>query len=436
MVILPEAVAQIAFGGYRLFGLVMRPAVPFFLSYRSARGKEDHERAPERYGLASRERPSGRVVWLHAASVGETNAALPLINGLVDGGLSVVLTTTTLTSAAVAARRLPTGAVHQFVPLDITSFVDKFLAHWKPELAVFMESELWPNMIGRTAANGIPLVIVNGRLSERSFNSWRRFRPAARLLLSSIRLCLAQSERDAERYASLGALNVVVTGNLKYDTPLPPADMAEVEDFRTRIAGRPVWIAASTHDGEEAIAAETHRRMAERHPGLLTIIVPRHPERGGAIRDALTGMGLRVAQRSRDENVDGEVEIYVGDTLGEMGFFYRLTKVAFLGGSLVRHGGQNPIEPFSVGTAVVHGPHVHNFGEVYRALDTATPWGAVEDAGELAAIVGRLLDDPGEAEASAQRAQLILDRHTGALDATIAALEDIIGSVSRDAQST
>ncbi len=430
---LAEAAAELAFAGYRLGGLALRPIIPLILSRRVARGKEDASRSVERYGVASRPRPAGRVVWVHAVSVGETNAVLPLIEHLTRSGFGVVLTTATVTAARIAERRLPSGAVHQFVPLDIGPFIRKFLAHWRPELAILVESELWPILISRTAAAGVPVVIVNGRVSDRSYRGWRRFAPVARLMLSHVRLCLACSERDGERFESLGASQVKVTGNIKFDVPAPDTDLSAVDDFRAMAGERLIWTAASTHDGEEAIVADAHIDLAGRGRPVLTIIVPRHPNRGDAIRSELTARGLGVAQRSRDEIVDPHTDIYLADTLGELGLFYRVAPVAFIGGSLIPHGGQNPIEPVMVGTAVIHGPHVHNFAEVYGALDAVVPAGRVNSAAELASTVWRFLEAPAQAEQSARQAKTVLDGHVGALDATVEALNAIIGGLDLDA---
>ena len=221
-------VAATIAAGYRLAGVVLRPAVPFILSGRVARGKEDPQRVGERYGRASLPRPPGRVIWVHAASVGETNAVLPLIERLTGIGLAVVFTTTTVTSAAIAAKKLPRGALHQFAPLDLAPFVGSFLAHWRPNLALFVESEMWPTMVRKLSEASIPLVVVNARLSERSYRGWHHFAGFAGTVFPRITLCLAQSESDGTRFAGLGASNVRAVGNLKFDVPPLAADKADV----------------------------------------------------------------------------------------------------------------------------------------------------------------------------------------------------------------
>jgi 3-deoxy-D-manno-octulosonic-acid transferase len=412
---------------YRLAGICAAPFLPLFLSRRARQGKEESGRLGERRGFASVPRPEGLLVWVHAASVGETNAVLPLVERLTETGARVLFTTVTITSAQIAASRLPTGAIHQFSPLDVQPWVRRFLDYWRPDLAIIVESELWPVIMIALAERGVPQVLVNGRMSERSFERWRRHASLARNLLARLALCLAQSPVDAERYREIGVKRVEVTGNLKFDAPLPRSDPAAVAALKQFIGDRPVWLAASTHEGEEAIAARVHRELAPSHPGLLTVIVPRHPGRGAAIAEALRDDGLQVVLRSRSEAIAADTEIYVADTLGELALFYSTVPVAFIGGSLVPHGGQNPIEPVRFEAAVLHGPHVDNFADVYAALD-ASGSEAVADAEQLAAAVHRLLADPARARNRVRAAAAALQPFSGALDATLAALKPFLES--------
>ena len=418
-----EPLADFLLAGYRLFGSVIRPIVPLVLAARVAQGKEDRTRTGERYGRAAMKRPAGRLIWVHAASVGETNAVLPLIERLTKAGFPVLFTSTTLTSANIAAAKLPKDAIHQFGPLDVPAYVDRFLDHWRPYFVIFVESELWPTIVGRLEQAVVPLVIVNGRLSDRSFRSWRRLGGAATGLFSRIGLVLAQSEEDGARFRSLGAPKVQVTGNLKFDTPPLAADAGEVERLRAAIAGRPVWVAASTHEGEEEIVAAAHRILRERYPDVLTIVVPRHPDRGGSVREILAAQRLTVAQRSRGEPLVREADVYLADTLDELGLFYRVAPVAFLGASLVPIGGHNPIEPVRLGAAVLHGPHVHNFADLYELLDRVIPTDPVVDAASLAAAVAGLVADPVAASDRAATSAAALSPLSGALDMTMAALQ-------------
>lgn len=417
-----EAVASAAMAGYRIVGFTAIPLLPLFLRLRAARGREDLSRSGEREGRASLARPAGPLSWVHAASVGESNAVLPLVRRLAEAGQSVLMTTATTSAAGLLAGKLPRGAVHQFSPIDIAPFVGRFLDHWRPDLALFVESELWPVRIDRLAKAGIPRILVNARLSDRSFRRWRSLGRVARPFFEPFTLCLAQSTTDAERYRSLGIRDVRVTGNLKFDAPPLPVDPAALDAFSRALGGRPFWLAASTHEGEEAIAAEVHASLAARFPGLLTIIAPRHPQRGEAISDMLAARGLKVARRGTGEAPAPDTDVYLADTLGELGLFYRLAPVAFLGGSLIRHGGQNPIEAVRLGTLVLHGPHTGNFAEIYRDLDGSERAERVEDAGGLASALARCLDDPAVAARRMAGAEAELELHSGALEATFAAI--------------
>ena len=416
------ASARLAGSAYRLIGYAVMPLVPLALVVRARRGKEDRARVGERFGRASRPRPAGRLAWVHAASVGETNAVMPLVERIVGAGISVVFTSVTVTAANIAASRLPAGAVHQFSPIDVAPWIGRFLGHWRPDFALFVESELWPATIMKLAGAGIPQILVNARLSERSFRGWDRFGGVARALFARIGLCLAQTERDGERYRALGVRQVSVTGNLKFDVPPPSADAAAVTAFQSLLGNRPVWVAASTHDGEEEIVAAAHQRLRQRHPGLVTIIVPRHPNRGPAIRSLLTGRGLAVAQRSAGEPIGPLLDIYLADTLSELGLFYRVAPVAFIGRSLVAQGGQNPIEPVRLNAAILHGPHVQNFSDIYALLDQAGAAEEVSDAESLAAAVSTLLEDASVLDGRLRAATAALAPLSGALERTASAL--------------
>ena len=359
-----------ALRAYRALTRYAAPVAPLLLAWRTRIGKEEPARRAERYGEASMPRPSGFLVWFHAASVGETNAVLPVIDAIAaeHPEIGLLLTTGTVTSAKLARARLPKGAVHQYVPLDNQDYVRRFLEHWRPDLAVFVESEIWPNLVLETNALNIPLVLVNGRMSFRSFRRWRNRPGLSRPLFSAFGLVLAQNERFAQRFTALGAARAVPVGNLKIDAPPPPVDLAGHKKLSAALAGRSVWLAASTHPGEDDIVAVAHLAMKGARPDLLTIIVPRHPDRGPFIARLLTNANLKVALRSEGKLPDASTDIYIADTIGELGLFYNLVPVAFIGGSLVPHGGQNPIEAIKLGAAVVTGPHWQNFADAYEEL--------------------------------------------------------------------
>jgi 3-deoxy-D-manno-octulosonic-acid transferase len=398
-------------------------AAPRLLARRLDRGKEHPERLGERRGEASEPRPEGPLIWLHGASVGEMLAAVPLIERIRSLGFAVLVTSGTVTSAALAESRLPPGTLHQFIPLDAPRYVGRFLDHWRPDLALFVESDLWPNLILDLAQRRVPMIIVNGRLSERSFRRWRMVPGVIGALLSRFDLCLTQSAADAERYGELGAPRVSSTGNLKLDVPAPPIDEDNLGKLTAAIGARPVIAAASTHAGEETTVVATHRRLRAKNPSLLTVIAPRHPERGESIAEIATVAGLKVGLRSRGELPDGQTDIYVADTLGELGLIYRLAPIVFMGGSLASHGGQNPIEAIRFDTAVVHGPNVWNFAEIYSALDDAQGAKLVTDEEALLAELSGWLHNPAARSAVADAATRTVQALGGALERTLAALD-------------
>jgi 3-deoxy-D-manno-octulosonic-acid transferase len=288
---------------------------------------------------------------------------------------------------------------------------------------LFIESDLWPNLILASAARRMPLVLINGRMSHRSFPRWRRISGTISALLGRFEVCLAQSQVDAERFAALGSRNVIATGNLKLDVPAPPADPARLERLMAVTRGRPIIVAASTHPGEEEILMEAHRTLARFFPSLLSVIVPRHPARGAAIAHAIADAGLHVALRSREELPTATTDIYVADTMGELGLFYRLAPIVFMGGSLVPHGGQNPIEAIKLGASIVHGPHVFNFTDVYEALDGAGGARQVDTLEALVKRLGQLLENPKAREMSVAASERVVEQLGGALDRTLIALE-------------
>ncbi len=420
MAVLPLPVALRA---YRLAMMAGAPLASVMLSHRLRRGKEDAARLGERRGETHVARPDGPLIWIHGASVGEVAAIIPLIERIVAKDFKVLLTSGTVTSARLADQRLPPGVIHQFVPLDVPRFIARFLDHWKPDLGLFTESDLWPNLIQMSAERRVPLILVNGRVSERSFNRWRFAPGLIAALLRRFDLCLAQSPAYAERYRDLGAPRISTTGNLKLDVPEPPADQESLRQLRDAVGGRTTIAAASTHAGEEAVLIETHRRLRRAFPGLLTIIAPRHPDRGPGIVEIARAAGLAASLRSRGRLPDAQDEIYVLDTLGELGLVYRLAPVVFMGGSLASHGGQNPVEPIKLGAAVLHGPHVWNFAELYEALDSARGAEQITEVGGLTARIDALLTDATARAAITGAARKTVDQLGGALERTLAALD-------------
>jgi len=408
---------------YRALLTAATPLAGMLLSHRLRRGKEDPQRLAERRGESSVARPPGPLVWVHGASVGEVAAIIPLVERIASKDFKVLVTSGTVGSAKLCEQRLPSGVIHQFVPWDTPRFIARFLDHWQPNLALFTESDLWPNTIVMSHARRIPLILINGRLSERSFNRWRYAPATIGAILRRFDLCLAQSPAYATRYRDLGAPHIATTGNLKLDVPEPPADRDSLQALQSAIGGRTIIAAASTHAGEENALIDTHRKLRNSFPQLLTLIAPRHPDRGPGIAEIASAAGLSASRRSQGRLPDGKTDIYVVDTLGELGLVYRLAPIVFVGGSLASHGGQNPVEPIKLGAAVLHGPHVWNFAEIYAALDAAHGAEQVADAGRLTVRVGAWLTDAAERMKVAASARETVTQLAGALDRTLAALD-------------
>lgn len=420
---------------YRGLVLLGTPVLDLWLLRRRAKGKEDALRWRERRGFASCPRPAGRVMWVHGASVGEALSVLPLLARLGEAcpGWFILLTTGTVTSATLLAERLAADPAlqhvrHHYVPVDHPLWVRRFLNHWRPDAALWLESELWPTMIRALGRRKVPLVLINGRLSERSFRRWKKVPGFARALLSPFTLCLGQTDGDADRLRALGASQARCVGNIKMATPPLPADLAVLSALQAAIGDRPCWLAASTHAGEEEVAARVHRALAPDVPGLLTVIAPRHPQRADEIMAALSG--LRLTRRGQS-GLGGalptpETEIYLADTMGELGVFYRLAPVAFIGKSLVGQGGQNPVEAARLGTAVVFGPNMQNFPELAPRLLACGGAQTVADSDGLILAVRTLLHDPARRTALAEAGRAFATAEAGVLDRVVAEVLPIL----------
>ena len=422
---------------YRYASLLASPVIGAWLAYRRSRGKEDEARFGERLGRPSLPRPDGRLVWMHGASVGESLSLLPLVARLREAlpDVHVLITSGTVTSAQLLRERLPAGVQHQFVPVDRPGAVRQFVGHWRPDLSVWVESELWPNLILETAARGTPMLLLNGRVSRRSATRWRRAPRLSRPLLTVFDSVLAQTDADAERFRALGARNVTVQGNLKNDAPPLPADEGRVASLTQAVGGRPCWAAASTHEGEEDVVAEAISALRRSVPNLLTILAPRHPERGDACIELLEGHGLTVARRSTGGAVTPTTAVYLVDTLGELGLVYRLADIAFVGGSLAPHGGHNPLEPARLDCALVTGPHTENFAQALAALEDAGAVSRVTDAGTLADAVRALLDDETARAARAAAAHEAARALGGGVEAALGLIRDHLEPCGRNARA-
>ncbi len=416
---------------YRAASWVSAPVAELLLRQRLKDGKEDPARMRERTGLAGRARPAGPLLWIHGASVGESLSVLPLVERFRrdNPALNVLVTTGTVTSARLMAERLPKGAIHQFIPVDHPRFVRGFLDYWKPDAAIFVESEFWPNLLVETRRRARFMALVNGRVSPKSYGEWKGKPQSIRYLLSHFDLLIAQDRQNAERLTALSGREVPSFGNLKNAAPPLPGDVREEARLLADLDGRPFWLAASTHPGEEEAIFAAHKTLKAEHPGIVTLLAPRHPERGEEIAALAAASGVAARRRSKGQKIDRQTDIYLADTLGELGLFYRLSNATFVGGSLIEKGGHNPLEPARLGCAILHGPHIFNFAETYADIRGTGGAALVRNDRDLAAAVKRLFadDKTRHAMANAARdaakasAERVLSDVVSALDLKIAA---------------
>lgn len=398
------------------------PLAPALLRRRAARGKEDPLRVSERLGRASAPRPEGEVVWLHGVSVGESLSLLPLVSAFTRPGRTILVTSGTRTSAELLAKRLPTGVIHQYAPVDTPRAVKGFLDHWRPRAGFLVESELWPNLILAAKARGVKLALVSARMTEGSAQGWARAPGAARALLAAFDLILPQDSETEVRLNALGG----VTGprlNLKLVGEPLPFDADELVRLKAAIGGRKTVLAASTHPGEEEIIARAHIAA---QTGALLIVAPRHPERGAAVAGLLAAEGLKVARRSASEPLAADTEAYVADTLGEMGLFFRAADVAVMGGGFAPGiGGHNPLEPARLAVPILTGPHAFNAAAIYAEMFERMAAIQTDAPRDLTRDLRGLLTEPLIAARMGEAALAYADRQGAALDEAMALLEPL-----------
>ena len=416
---------------YFMLTSALEPFIKIWLRIRLLKGKEDPRRFGERFGKTKKKRPKGMLMWFHAASVGEANSVLLLISQIQKQypQYKILLTTGTVTSARLMEKRLPKDVIHQYVPVDTPDATRKFIYHWKPDIAFWVESEIWPNLVYTTHESGCMMIMINARMSRKSYQSWKRYPDMIRELLRCFDYIFAQSDIDAVRLQALSRTEVFCFGNLKYDAALLSCNENELAALQAAIGSRPVWLAASTHEGEEEMIATAHSILVRRRANLLTIIVPRHPERGDKIAAMLRKKG-QVAQRSKKQPIAPYIQYYVADTMGELGLFYRLSEIVFMGGSLIPHGGQNPLEPARLSCAIITGEHTLNFFDIYKdMLDVSAVVRATSDI-NLAAVVDNLFNN-GEVRNNLQTAAKgWIDYNSGALKHLMEMLEPVFDPAS------
>ncbi len=410
---------------YRFATYAAAPLVWACLAYRKAKGKEDLDRFPERLGIPSHPRPEGRLIWMHGASVGETLSMLPLINRITETypDMHILVTSGTVTSAHLMAKRLPERAFHQYIPVDGMPYAARFVDYWKPDVVLWLESEFWPNILSVVREREIPLFLINGRVSDKSFRRWKKMPKFSAEIQELFTESFGQTDMDADRLAVLGARKTACFGNLKFAAPELPYNADELKKVTDALGRRPCWIAASTHADEETDAAFVHEELRKTLPDIFTVIAPRHPNRGDEIEKMLQSRGLKVARRSRGDEITAQTDVYLADTIGEMGLFYRMAPVAFVGGSLIPFGGQNMIEPARLKRAVLCGPHTGNFKEIVARSTAAGALTVVRNKEELADEVKRLLSDTALLDKKQKNAAAFAATESGVLDRLMQALE-------------
>lgn len=375
---------------YRIMTRLVGPNIPELLQGRVKRGKEDPHRIDERFGKASAARPEGKLVWIHGASVGESLISLSLKSALEDArqDVTVLLTSGTVTSAQLIAQKSNGRALHQYLPVDRLIYVTAFLDHWDPDLAIFVESELWPNLIVETARRGTPMALANARMNETSLKHWNRFEQSAKWLFGCFDWIGAADNRTAEGLSALTGRDIPMVGNLKLNQISEALDEDKLTELTAAIGDRPVWLAASTHEGEEEILLGAHKRLLQDNPDGLMLMAPRHPERGPALKSLIEAQGLSVAVRSAGESPGSDTQVWLVDTLGEMAYWYTLAPASFIGGSLREGiGGHNPIEASQAGTGIMTGPFTASFDDVYKVYDDHQARGICRTADEIAQAV-------------------------------------------------
>ena len=392
---------------YRTISILLFPFLELYLFYRVYKKKEDKKRLRERFGKPTQGRRQGDLTWLHAVSVGETNSALILVDELLKKfpETTILFTTTTLTSAATIAAKLPEfngRVIHQFLPIDSLLCVRDFINFWRPNTAIFVESEIWPNLICEARAIGAKVFLVNARMSEKSAKRWSVAHSLGFKIFDNFDAIFAQSEEDQKRLSALTKNEILFYGNLKSQARDLNFDSSELEKLKSQIGARKFWLAASTHKGEEELVIQAHYELQKYFPDLLTILIPRHPNRADEIKSLLTGINF--VQRSKNEIIESSTELYLADSLGELGAFYRLANFTFLGGSLLPIGGHNPFEPIKLGCAVISGSHTFNFKEIYENLRKENACVIVESAEELTKKVGEFLGDTSRSKALSDKA--------------------------------
>ncbi len=424
---------QLTYMGGCLFALL--------LIIRKNKGRESTTRYIEKKAVISQKRPKGKLLWIHGASVGEAQSALILIKKIIKDypNTNILITTGTLTSAQLMSKALPKNALHQFYPLDHPKWVKNFLNHWKPNAILWMESELWPNMLYEIRKSNIPAILVNARLSDKSFKIWKIFPKFSKNILSSFNKILCQTSKDKNKFDQIGAFKTIVTDNLKYSSAPLVFNKNDLGKIIKSIGNREIWLYASTHEGEEEIAHIIHKKLKKDFPKILTIIVPRHPERRDDIKNNCSLYNLKTTYRGVNKILPkNDDDIYVVDTLGELGLFYKISPIAVIGRSLSNDGGggHNPIEAAQLNCAVIHGCNIQNLQQIYDNMDEEGAAIMVENSKQLYKTIKNLIKDKSELKKLESKALEFANKKTHVIDNVMKELEPVLSALSCEDKKT
>ncbi len=414
---------------YRIFGYCLFPLMLIYLKWRLHKGKEDKDRLVERYGYSNISRPEGKLVWIHAASVGESLSALSVVEAINKSlpSVSILLTTGTISSSVLMKERLPDNVYHQYFPLDVIHWVKRFLNHWRPDLVLWIESEFWPTHLSELRYRNIPSILLNARLSDSSFSKWLKFPYYFRKITSLFDKIYAQSVSDEKKFHDLGVDIASFEGNLKSILKPRLVNKEEKKKLEDSIGKRKIWLAASTHNGEEKIIARAHKDLMKEFPDALCVLIPRHPERSKNIEEMLIKKGISVKRRTVFEFPNDETQVYIANTLGELDLFYDISPVSFVGGSLVPIGGHNIIEAARGNSAVIVGPHTSNFEDIIEEFIKKDACVLVNNKNELVKKLKIMLVDKEKTLKIINNANKVLDERSLLIDRILKTISSSIG---------
>ncbi len=420
---------------YPLLSVIFAPFIIIYIFFRALLGKEDQIRIKERFGIASKARPNSEMIWIHAVSVGESNSALILLDELLKNypKITVLFTTTSITSATLLTDKINNHEIyrqriiHQFLPIDSYFCVKGFLQYWRPKLALFVESEIWPNFIYQSKKIGCNPVLINGRISDKSFKKWQLAKKLGFRIFDQFSMIFAQSVGDKKNFQGLTNQEILDYGNLKSAANCLAYDERKFAELSSAIAGRKIWLAASTHEGEEEIIFNIHQKLKSDFNDLLTIIAPRHPKRADKITWLTIAKNLNLVKRSLNQEITSKTDIYLADTLGELGLFYKIAKIAFIGGSLIQNiGGHNPFEAAQLDCCIISGKFIANNFEAFQKLQAADSCFIVENENELLGLVKSLLSEERAANLKAQNAYKLVTVNSNIAHQIITKLDELI----------